>query len=260
MSEIAAVTTAPATNAASAAVEAAYGPSVDGPAKDRGPLPGDPNKVDPFLFLAPDDPRRMMADRQLRPGGVFDAAVLAAFAAAPRDRFVGKAFKGVAYTDTPLPCASGRRQLLSPLILGRMLQAAEIRSGDRALDVAGGSGYSALLLGRLAKEVVALESEALETPFDLGDNVTRATGALIDGAKSKGPFDVILINGAIEIAPTALLDQLAEGGRLIALEKQGAAAQVVRYDRVGGDVNRRIVSNASGPALAEFKAPAAFVF
>ena len=202
----------------------------------------------------------MMADRQLRPGGVFDLRVLAAFDAVPRERFVAPHLQSVAYTDTPLRCVGGKRDLLSPLILGRMLQAVETKASDHVLDVAGGSGYSACVLGRIAKSVVALEGEAMETPFDLGDNVTRAIGPVAAGAKDKGPFDVIIVNGAIETAPTALLAQLAEGGRLVALEKQGAATQIVRYDRVGDDVNRRPVFNASGPILAEFRAPAGFVF
>ncbi|QLP97906.1 MAG: protein-L-isoaspartate O-methyltransferase [Rhodoblastus sp.] len=202
----------------------------------------------------------MMADRRLRPFGVFDAKVLAAFDAVPRERFVAKEFVSVAYADTPVRCAAGRRLLLAPLILGRMLQAAEIKPADRALDVAGGSGYSACVLGRLAAEVTALESEALETPFELGDNVTRVVGPVTEGAKTKGPFDVIVINGVIEVASKALLEQLAEGGRLIALERQGAAAQGVRYVRNGESVNRRLEFNASGPLLPEFAAPAGFVF
>ena len=258
MSESAAVAAAPSFVASR--LDAPVGPSVDGPARDDGPLPGDPNTVDSFLFLAPDDPRRMMADRQLRPGGVFDLRVLAAFDAVPRERFVAPHLQSVAYTDTPLRCVGGKRDLLSPLILGRMLQAAETEASDHVLDVAGGSGYSACILGRIAKSVVALEGAAMETPFDLGDNVTRAIGDVAAGAKDKGPFDVIVVNGVIEAAPTALLDQLAEGGRLVVLERQGPAAQVVRYDRLGGDFNRRPVFNASGPVLAEFRAPAGFVF
>ena len=258
MSESAAVAAAPSLDASR--LDAPLGPSVDGPARDDGPLPGDPNTVDSFLFLAPDDPRRMMADRQLRPGGVFDLRVLAAFDAVPRERFVAPHLQSVAYTDTPLRCVGGKRDLLSPLILGRMLQAAETKTSDHVLDVAGGSGYSACVLGRIAKTVVALEGEAIETPFDLGDNVTRAIGPVAAGAQAKGPVDVIVVNGAIETAPTSLLAQLAEGGRLVALEKQGAATQIVRYDRVGDDVNRRPVFNASGPILAEFRAPAGFVF
>lgn len=256
MSDAAAMTSAPAAHA----LDAPLGPSVDGPGRDRGPLPGDPNSIDPHLFLAPDDPRRMMADRQLRPGGVYDVAILSAFDSVPRDRFVAPGLQSVAYTDTPLADAGGKRMLLSPLILGRMLQAAEPSADDRALDVAGGSGYSACLLGLLTREVTALEAQAMESPFDLGDNVTRATGPVAEGAKDQGPFDLILVNGVIEVAPTALLAQLAVGGRLVALERQGPAAQVVRYDRVGDDVNRRLVANASGPIVAEFRAPAGFAF
>lgn len=256
MSETAAVTLP----AAPAHIDAPFGPSVDGPAHDRGPLPGDPNQVDPFVFLAPDDPRRMMTDRQLRPFGVVDARILAAFDTVPRGVFIAKGFATVAYTDIPLRCVSGKRMLLAPMILGRMLQAAEPQPHHRALDVAGGSGYSACLLGRLVGEVVALESAAMESPFDLGDNVTRVAGPVTEGAKAKGPFDVIVVNGVIEIAPTALLEQLAEGGRLIVLEPHGPAVQGVRYDRIGGDFNRRLLFNASGPTLPEFVAPERFVF
>lgn len=240
--------------------DAPLGPSVDGPSRDLGPLPGDPNQIDSFEFLAPDDPRRMMTDRQLRPAGVLDGDVLSAFEIVPRERFVARSLISATYGDAPLPCVAGKRMLLAPLILGRMLQAAEVRPADRALDVAGGSGYSASILGRLAKEVVALEGEGMAADFALGDNVTRAVGPIVEGLKDKAPFDVILVNGVIGVAPTALLEQLAEGGRLIAMERQGSATQIVRYDRIGGDFNRRPVFNASGPVLPEFAAPERFVF
>lgn len=227
---------------------------------DAGPLPGAPNSLDPKVFLAPDDPRRMMADRQLRTFDVTDVAVLAAFDAVPRERFVAPALRDVAYCDRPLACAGGKRQLLAPMILARLVQEARVEPTSRVLDVAGGSGYSACVLGRLAGSVIALESEATEAPFDLGDNVTRAVGPLADGAKTHAPFDVILINGVIEVAPTALLDQLADGGRLLTLERQGPAVQGVRYDRNGKDVTRRAVFNASGATLPEFAAPARFIF
>jgi protein-L-isoaspartate(D-aspartate) O-methyltransferase len=236
------------------------GPSVEGPAKDFGPLPGDPSKLDAFEFLAPDDPRRMMADRQLRPFGVFDVDVLAAFDAVARDRFVAPDFSTVAYADTPMPCASGRRQLLAPLILGRMLQEALPLASDRALDVAGGSGYSACVLGRVVKTVTALEGEGVDVSASLGGNVTRVTGPVADGWEKTAPYDLILVNGVIETEPTKLLTQLAEGGRLIALERQGAAVQAVRYDRVGSGFNRRLAFNASGPVIAEFKAAPSFKF
>jgi protein-L-isoaspartate(D-aspartate) O-methyltransferase len=228
--------------------------------RDLGPLPGDPSAVDPIVFLAPDDPGRMMADRQLRPFGVFNDAILDAFDAVPRDRFVAKGLESVAYADKPLPCVATGRTLLAPLILGRLIQEAGVRATDTALDVAGGSGYSACVLGRLVKDVTALESEKLETPFALGDNVTRATGPLAAGAPQRAPYDVILINGVIETRPDALLTQLADGGRLVTLERRGAAVQGVRYDRIDGEVTRRTVFNASGPALPEFAAPAAFRF
>ena len=241
-------------------VDAPLGPSVDGPSQDRGPLPGDPNQIDSFEFLAPDDPRRMMADRQLRPSGVFAMDVLAAFDAVPRERFIAPELACVAYADAPLRCVSGQRMLLAPLILGRMLQSAEPRAHERALDVAGGSGYSACVLGRIVREVVALESEGSAARFDLGDNVTRAVGPVAEGAKDGGLFGGIIVNGVVAVAPAALMDQLAEGGRLIVMEKQGPAIQIVRYDRIGGDLNRRSMFNGSGPALPEFAAPERFIF
>lgn len=219
-----------------------------------------PSVADKSIFLAPDDPRRMMADRQLRTFDVFDVDVLSAFEAVARAPFVAPGYQSVAYADTPIPCAGGVRTLLAPMILGRLIQEAHIRPTDCALDVAGGSGYSACVLGRLAARVVALESQAGPAGVDLGGNVTRVVGPVAEAPKGQGPFDVILINGVVETRPDALLAALAEGGRLMTLEPQGAAVRGVRYDRIGGDVNRRVVFNASGPRLPEFAAPARFVF
>jgi protein-L-isoaspartate(D-aspartate) O-methyltransferase len=219
-----------------------------------------PSAPDPSIFLKPDDPRRMMADRQLRTFEVFDIGVLSAFEEVLRDRFVAKGYEPVAYADVPVPCASGRRMLLAPMILGRLIQEARILPHETVLDVAGGAGYSACVLGRVAKSVVSLESDGVPAGLDLGANVTRVVGPVTEPPAGQGPFDVILVNGVTEIPLVALLKALTPTGRLMALEPHGAAVRGVRYDRVGEDWTRRVIFNASGPRLPEFAAPATFTF
>jgi len=212
------------------------------------------------------DLRRTMVERQMRTFDVFDVGVLAAFDATPREPFIAADLAAVAYSDRVLPGRTGERLLLAPMILGRLIQEAAVTSQCRALDVAGG-GYSAAVLSRLVKSVVAIEDEpeaAQAAAAQLGAlgcaNVAARQGDLAKGAPSDGPFDVILVNGVVETGLDGLLAQLADGGRLLTLEKSGSAVRAVRYDRHGEDVGKRTLFNASGPALAAFGKAPAFIF
>lgn len=219
--------------------------------------------------------RQTMVDCQVRTFDVTDQEVIARFESVPRERFVPGPLKSLAYSDAPLEIDAGAgasRCLLAPLLLARMIQGAKVQPGDRVLDVAGAAGYSAAILSGLCREVVALESsealsrEAAQNFAGLGlTGVTAVAGPLDGSAGLAGLFDVILVNGAIEIQPESLLALLAPGGRLIAVEKapsdhSGRAAKAVRFDKVGREASRRALFDAAAPVLAAFKAKPAFVF
>lgn len=209
--------------------------------------------------------RRTMVDCQLRTFDVTDLDVLAAFESTPREPFVAPEFAAVAHSDRILPCASGgARKLLSPMVLARMLQEAELRAGERALDVAGGSGYGAAILARMGLEVTALESEAIAPAARAALAASKSPATVVAGDVTKGvggaSYDFIFIHGIVETAPEALLAQLSEGGRLVALMRKGSASHAVLFERSGPDIGRRTLFDAAGPEVAEFRAPAKFIF
>jgi protein-L-isoaspartate(D-aspartate) O-methyltransferase len=210
--------------------------------------------------------RLHMVNGQLRTGGVTDLDVLGAFLATPRESFVAPSQFALAYLDSDQPAlgSSGRR-LLAPLTLARLLQAAAVAPGERALDVAGGSGYSAAILERMGARVVALESDA-----GAADAARRAladrteievvVGDLAAGAPDKGPFDVILVNGAYESPPDALIAQLAEGGRFVGVEGQAGAQEAVLVEKSAAGVSRRALFETRVAVLDAFRRAPSFAF
>src|SRR5262249_28008568 len=154
----------------------------------------------------------------IRPNKVLDEALIAAFADLPRERFVPAAGRAAAYVDEDLHLGNGRF-LMEPMVLARLLQAAAIRATDKVLDVGCTTGYAAAVMSRLAKAVVAVDSDkaligqARETLAALSiDNVMLVDGVLSEGCPKHAPYQAILLDGAVELVPPAILDQLAEGG------------------------------------------------
>src|SRR5579863_756579 len=171
-------------------------------------------------FLMKNTARFNMIEAQIRSNDVTDVRIHAALDAVARERFVPSAKKALAYADVPVEIAHGR-YLLDPRSFAKAVQLAEITADDRVLDVGCGTGYSAAVLARLGQNVVALEQDAdlvrlASGLLDREPNIQVTQGALIEGFKAGGLYDVIFVNGAIEADPEALLSQLEEGGRLIA--------------------------------------------
>lgn len=214
--------------------------------------------------------RRTMVDTQIRVNDVTDARIVEALMAVPRETFVPEARRALAYLDDDLPLndpspGAAARYLMEPMVFARMLQAAAIGESDRVLDVGSATGYPAAVIARLAGSVVALESDeqlAAEARRNLAGlaAVTVASGPLPDGAASLGPFDVILLEGAVETVPQTLIDQLAEGGRLVAVAGSGRAARCQVHEKRGGVVGVRTVFDAAIPPLPGFELPRGFVF
>ncbi len=213
--------------------------------------------------------RRMMVDGQVRTADVTDQRIIAAMLDLARERFVPEHNASMAYLDLDVAVTSTTpaRRLLKPMVLAKLIQAAEIAPQDRVLDVGCATGYSTALLARLAGSVVALEEDATlarharENLAAIGAaNAEVVSGALPDGWPAGAPYDVILINGAAEVVPERLLRQLAEGGRLVAVVGRAPASKAVRYLAGGGQASALPVFDAAGPALPGFAEPPAFVF
>lgn len=221
--------------------------------------------------------RRSMVDGQIRTFGVTDADVIAAFLTVPRERFVPENQRSLAYSDAILtlaPHAEGgeRRALFQPMHLARLIQGASIRAGDKVLVVGGGNGYAACLLATMAAEVVSLDTdetwaeEGARIAVDLGfEAVKMVTGPLPSGWPGEAPYDVILVQGAIETGLEPLLTQLAPEGRLVTVETRGREAtrrtgKAVALRRTATDISARPLFDAIVPVLPEFRQPAGFVF
>jgi protein-L-isoaspartate(D-aspartate) O-methyltransferase len=210
--------------------------------------------------------RRHMIDCQLRPNRVTSAALLDAMAEIPRELFVPARARGIAYFDEDLPIGGGRF-LIDPMTLARLIQAAEVQKHDTVLDVGAATGYSSAVLARLAASVVILEhdqvlaDQAAATLTQQGaDNVQVAVGPLGEGHLKRAPYNVILVNGALESAPDALLGQLAEGGRLATVIGTGPVGRATLFTKRRGIASSRILFDAAVPALKDFAKEPGFVF
>lgn len=210
--------------------------------------------------------RRNMVEAQIRANDVTDTRIQAAMDEIARERFVPASKRAVAYSDVPVEVVAGR-YLMDPRSFGKLVQLAGIGPADAVLDVGCATGYSSAVLARLAKSVVALEQDAdlVRIAIDMlqavkATNAEVVQGGLAEGYKAKAPYDVIFINGAIEAEPEKLLAQLGEGGRLVAIMRNGEFGRAQLFVRRQGNIGRRADFDASVPALAGFRAPAGFVF
>lgn len=217
--------------------------------------------------------RRNMVDCQLVPGNVMQEDIIDAMANVPREQFVPDQLRGNAYIDEDLPLAK-KRYLLAPLVLARMLELAAIKKSDTVLDIGCGTGYSTAILGQLAEKVVAVE-EQMELAEKARQLLTRLhipnaeviTGPFAPGYPSSGPYDVILINGAIKALPDSLADQLAEGGRLVAINniaqrpgEEAGLGHIIIYQKSGGRLFSKQAFDASVPLLHGFEEKRQFEF
>jgi protein-L-isoaspartate(D-aspartate) O-methyltransferase len=203
--------------------------------------------------------RRSMVDNQLRPQGVTDVGVIAAMKAVPREQFVPEATRPMAYTDRSLALGHGRL-LASPAVHGQLLTQMAPEKGHRALVVGAGTGYSATLLAHIGCTVTALEVEPQLAAIARGLGLTLVEGPLADGHAAAAPYDIILIDGAVEFIPDALVEQLADGGRLgTALVERGISRMIVGR-KAGGGFGYLSIGDAGVPALPGFALPRAFTF
>jgi protein-L-isoaspartate(D-aspartate) O-methyltransferase len=216
--------------------------------------------------------RRMMVDGQVRTSDVTDQRLIAAMMEVARERFLPPELADLAYLDLDAPASAASpgapaRRLLKPMVVAKLIQAAEIKAGDHVLDVGCGTGYSSAILARLAASVVELEQDpglarrAADNLREVGrGGIEVVTGPLAEGWPSQAPYDAILLNGASEIVPKALLLQLKDGGRLVAVVGRAPATKAMLYRAVGGECSGRPIFDAAASLLPGFAALPAFVF
>jgi protein-L-isoaspartate(D-aspartate) O-methyltransferase len=204
--------------------------------------------------------RVMMVDTQVRPSDVTKFPVIAALLAVPRERFVPPALREAAYAGENLDLAPGR-VMLEPRTFAKMLDALDLGPGDVVLHVGAGLGYGPAVLARLADAVIAVEADgalAAEAEAALAaegaDGAVIVTGPLAEGAAACGPYDAILIEGGVEQVPPALVDQLKDGGRIVALFMSGPLGAVRIGHKAAGRVGWRLAFNAAAPVLPGFHA------
>jgi len=211
--------------------------------------------------------RLNMVESQLRTTKVVDRALLDAFLAVPRERFVPVALHESAYIDDDLPLGRGRA-LMEPMVFARLLQHAMVEPEDKVLDIGCASGYGAALLARLSNEVVAVEEDtalarqARARLAELGVLHTRIVeGPLAKGWAADAPYDVIVIEGGVGFVPDEIAAQLRDGGRLVTVvQPPSGMGQAVAMTRVRGVLSHRPIFDAAVVPLPGFTRAPGFVF
>ena len=203
--------------------------------------------------------RQNMVESQIRPNGITDMSLISAFNAVEREKFTGNRSPAIAYLDEDLPIGNGRF-LLEPMVLGRLLQLAEIQPSDLVLDIGPGTGYSTAIIAQLAESVVCVEenNELCESSsqilIELGvTNAAVICGDHVKGLANEAPFDVIVINGQVEEIPQTLIDQLVDGGRLVAVIGSKNLGRATVIKKQGEKISTSTGFDASAPILDGFK-------
>ena len=208
--------------------------------------------------------RKMMVDTQVRPSDVTKFPIIDAMLRLPREEFVPDEKVEAAYVGENL-ALDDRRVLLDPRTLAKLLDALEISRSELVLDIGCATGYSSALMQTMAQAVVALEEDeelarAAEAALARtgAETVVLVNGPLSEGAPQHAPYDVIVVQGAIEEFPQALVTQLREGGRVGAIFMQGALGVARMGIRHGDQIAWRDIFNAAAPVLPGFEKEQAF--
>lgn len=217
-----------------------------------------------------DRARQNMVDNQIRPASITDWRIIDAMRSVPREAFLPEPKRAMAYLDCDVEIGGnggGRHFLLNPIGIARLLQSAEIEAQDHVLIVGCTTGYLAALAARLAARVTATiddESLASQARAVLAQQGVANAAVQIakpgEGAALHGPYDAIVLNGATEIEPTALYQQLKLGGRLVGAFATGKPQRVTVITRSPGDFGARVLFDAAMPVLPGLTRAPAFVF
>jgi protein-L-isoaspartate(D-aspartate) O-methyltransferase len=201
----------------------------------------------------------MMVDTQVRPSDVTKFPIIDAMLAVPREKFVPDSMREAAYVGENLDIGGGRT-LLEARTLGKMLDALDIQPTHVALDLACGLGYSTAVLANMCEFVVGVEddetrAEEAQTLLSAAgiDNAAVMTGAPAEGSAKSGPYDIIMVQGAVETVPEAVIAQLRDGGRMACVFAEGSLGVVRVGYKLDGMMNWRFAFNASAPVVAGFE-------
>jgi protein-L-isoaspartate(D-aspartate) O-methyltransferase len=207
--------------------------------------------------------RRAMVANSLRTTGVNDPRVLAAMGAVPRERFVPRDLVAIAYADTLVPLGNGR-ELNSPLALGRMLTEAAPQEGERVLVIGAATGYAAAVMAQMAGSVVATEEDPalVEKAREAlaGTDVKLVEAPLTHGYVTGAPYDLILIDGAVEFVPQTIIEQLVDGGRLATAILDRGVTSISIGRRAGTGFGLAPISDSASTILPGFTRPRTFSF
>ncbi len=210
--------------------------------------------------------RQNMVDCQILPNRVDDQRIVDALLKIPREKIVPDKLTGIAYVYENVPLG-GQRYVKEAMVVARLLQTAALNAEDVALSIGCGTGYATAVLAQIVDTVVAVEPDkglaqkANENLAAIGlDNVAVVEGKLEDGNIEQGPYNVIFFDGAVQTVPDAICDQLAEGGRLVAIVAGERVGTAYLYSRFGGVISKREVFDAGTPLLPGFGKQKAFVF
>lgn len=218
------------------------------------------------------DPRNMMVDGQVRPNKVTDQRILDAMRRLPREQFLPPNLAARAYADQDVMLPGGRA-LLEPMVIARLVQMLAIRAGERALVIGAGAGYGSALVAACGARVIALEEDeallalARTVLPDVAPEVSLVSGPLAAGWPAGAPFDIILIEGAVEFVPPAIAQQLADpGGRLatVRIDDSRLGRAVLGEPTSGGAgspaLSLQPVFDCATPLLPQFRRDPGFVF
>lgn len=208
--------------------------------------------------------RRAMVESQLRTTGVADPRVVAAMAAVPRERFVPDERRATAYVDRPVPLGHGR-ELNLPEATGKLLATARVETGDRVLLIGAASGYTAAVLAMLTADVVALEEEPALIALARAALAEAAGVRLVEGPLAAGwpgdaPYDLIIIDGAVEQVPDAVVGQLVDGGRLVCGLVDDGVVRLALGRRAAHSFGVDLFADCEAPLLPGFARPKTFTF
>ncbi|WP_284336466.1 protein-L-isoaspartate O-methyltransferase family protein [Comamonas sp. NoAH] len=222
---------------------------------------------------ATENARYNMVQQQVRPWNVSDESVLDALYTVRREDFTPPAHYGLAFMDVLIPLTNNANAIeqglfmFQPRVEARMINDIEVKPTDRVLEIGTGSGYSAALLSKVAKEVVTLEINAeladmaRENLADAG--CTNVTVRVADGSKDtlpEGPFDVILLSGSVETLPEELLSHLKEDGRLAAIVGNAPVMRFTLATKQDGQVTTKTPWDIVAPRLQGFTQASRFAF
>lgn len=208
--------------------------------------------------------RTMMVDTQVRPSDVTKFPIIDAMLDVPREVYTPDTLREAAYMGEHLALGADR-VVLEPRTFAKMLEVLDIQNDHTVLDLGCGLGYSTAVLARMADFVAGVEddadlaNEAQTLLSENGvDNAAVLNGPLAEGAAKSGPYDVIMVQGAVEDVPASLLDQLREGGRIACIFAEGTLGVVRIGHKLNGSVTWRFAFNATAPTLSGFKKDVAF--